>query len=45
MRRTNRFRTKREAEQAANDAEAKVRAGVVVDPAAGRMTFGEYANV
>jgi integrase len=39
-----RFRTKREAEQAANDAEAKVRTGTAVDPAAGRVTFGEYAN-
>jgi integrase len=40
-----RFRTKREAEQAANDAEAKVRAGAAMDPAAGRVTFGEYANL
>jgi hypothetical protein len=40
-----RFRTKREAEQAANDAEAKVRAGATVDPAAGRVTFGDYANL
>ncbi|GGL09806.1 LacI family DNA-binding transcriptional regulator [Mangrovihabitans endophyticus] len=40
-----RFRSRREAEQAANDAEAKVRAGGVVDPVAGRMTFGAYANL
>jgi hypothetical protein len=40
-----RFRIKREAEQAANDAEAQVRAGATVDPAAGRVTFGEYAPV
>ena len=39
---TMRFRTKREAEQAANDAEAKVRAGAWRDPAAGRITFGKY---
>jgi len=41
---TVRFRTRREAEQAANDAEAKVRAGTWRDPIAGRITFGEYAN-
>jgi integrase len=40
-----RFRTKREAEQAANDAEANVRNGTAVDPAAGRVTFGAYANL
>ncbi len=39
-----RFRTKREAERAANDAEAKARSGVWRDPAAGRMKFGEYAS-
>jgi integrase len=39
-----RFRTRREAEQAANDAEAKVRARVWRDPAGGRITFGAYAN-
>lgn len=39
-----RFRTKREAEKAANDAEAKVRAEGWRDPAAGRITFGEYAS-
>jgi integrase len=41
---TLRFRTKREAEAAANDAEAVARAGAWRDPAAGRETFGEYAN-
>ncbi|RKR89542.1 phage integrase family protein [Micromonospora pisi] len=41
---TIRFRTKREAEAAANDAEAKVRGGVWRDPAVGRITFGEYAS-
>ncbi|MEH1055887.1 LacI family DNA-binding transcriptional regulator [Micromonospora sp. CPCC 206171] len=41
---TVRFRTKREAEQAANDAEAKVRAGARRDPTAGRMTFGDYVS-
>jgi integrase len=39
-----RFRTRREAEQAANEAEAKVRAGTHRDPAAGRITFGEYVS-
>ncbi|MFC0527249.1 LacI family DNA-binding transcriptional regulator [Phytohabitans kaempferiae] len=39
-----RFRTRREAEQAANDAEAKVRAGTSRNPSAGRITFGEYVN-
>ena len=34
---TIRFRTRREAEQAANDEEAKVRAGSRPDPAAGRV--------
>jgi hypothetical protein len=41
---TLRFRTKREAEQAANDAEAKVRSGGRPTRAAGRMTFAEYVN-
>ncbi|AVT36251.1 LacI family DNA-binding transcriptional regulator [Plantactinospora sp. BB1] len=41
---TIRFRTKREAEAAANDAEAKVRGGTWRDPAAGRTMFGEYAS-
>jgi hypothetical protein len=39
-----RFRTRREAEQAANDAEAKVRAGGWRNPSAGLTPFGEYAN-
>ncbi len=39
-----RFSTKREAVQAANDAEAKVRGGRWVDPAAGRITFGRFAT-
>jgi integrase len=42
---TVRFRTKREAEQAASDAEAKVRAGALRSPSAGRITFGDYANI
>jgi hypothetical protein len=37
---TVRFRPRREAEQAANDAEAKVRAG-----GSGQVVFGDYANV
>jgi integrase len=41
---TVRFRTRREAEKAANDAEAQVRAGTHRDPAAGRITFGEYVS-
>jgi integrase len=41
---TIRFRTKREAEAAANDVEASARAGSWRDPAAGRETFGEYVN-
>src|SRR5205823_5095830 len=32
------------AEQAANDEEARVRGGRWRDPAAGRITFGEYVN-
>jgi hypothetical protein len=39
-----RFRTKRAAEQAADEEEAKVRGGRWHDPAAARITFGEYAN-
>jgi hypothetical protein len=39
-----RFTTRRAAENAANDAEAKVRSGVWRDPAAGRVSFGEYAS-
>ncbi|AEM88306.1 LacI family DNA-binding transcriptional regulator [Streptomyces violaceusniger] len=41
---TIRFRTKREAKQAADAEEAKVRAGDWKDPTAGRITFGEYAT-
>lgn len=41
---TARFRTKRDAENAANDAESTVRRGGWRNPAAGRMTFGEYAS-
>ncbi len=39
-----RFRTKRAAEQAAEEEEAKIRGGRWRDPAATRSTFGEYAN-
>lgn len=41
---TIRFRTKREAQQAADAAEAKVRAGSWRDPAAGQVTFGVYVS-
>jgi len=41
---TVRFRTRREAEQAANDAEAKVRSGAGRVPDGRRLTFGEFAN-
>lgn len=41
---TIRFRTKRDAEKAANDAEAKVRGGRWQDPSAGRISFGDYAS-
>jgi hypothetical protein len=41
---TVRFRTRREAEQAANDAESKVRSGVWRLPTGGRVTFGDYVN-
>lgn len=41
---TVRFATKREAKQAADDEEAKVRAGRWRDPGSGRITFGEYAS-
>jgi len=41
---TIRFRTKREAEQAANDTEAKVRAGARRELPASRVTFGAYVN-
>jgi len=39
---TVRFRTRREAQPAANEAEAKVRGGARVEVSA--ATFGEYAN-
>lgn len=38
------FRTKREAEQAAGDEEAKVRGGRWKDPADGHLTFSQFAN-
>ena len=41
---TVRFTTKRAAKKAADDEEAKVRAGTWRDPVAARITFGEYAN-
>jgi integrase len=41
---TVRFRTRREAEQAANEAEAKVRHGRARTAVDARVTFGEYAN-
>lgn len=41
---TVRFRSRREAQKAADDAEAAVRANRHRDPAAGRETFGEYAS-
>ncbi len=41
---TLRFRSRRDAEQAANDKEATVRAGSWRNPAAGRITFGQYAS-
>ncbi|MEU7875141.1 LacI family DNA-binding transcriptional regulator [Dactylosporangium sp. NPDC049140] len=41
---TVRFRTKREAKQAADAAEAQVRAGAHRPVTAGRMTFGAYVN-
>ncbi|MFG2777546.1 LacI family DNA-binding transcriptional regulator [Streptomyces prunicolor] len=41
---TVRFRTKREAKQAADAEEAKVRNGGWKDPTAGKVTFGEYAS-
>lgn len=41
---TIRFRTKREAKQAADAEEAKVRAGSWRDPAGGQVTFGVYAS-
>lgn len=41
---TVRFRTKREAEKAAQDAESNVRAGKWKNPVAERITFGDYAS-
>jgi integrase len=41
---TKRFRSKRDAEQAANDEEARVRGGKWRDPTAGRITFSDYVN-
>lgn len=41
---TIRFRTKREAKQAADAEEAKIRAGSWRDPAGGQVTFGVYAS-
>lgn len=41
---TVRFRSKRAAETAANDAESKVRDGRWRNPTVGRLTFGEFAN-
>jgi integrase len=41
---TIRFRTKREAQQAAEAEEAKVRAGSWRDPGAGQVTFGVYVS-
>ncbi|GIH19170.1 tyrosine-type recombinase/integrase [Rugosimonospora africana] len=41
---TIRFRTKREAQQAADAEEAKVRAGSHRNPADGRILFSDYAN-
>jgi integrase len=41
---TVKFPTKRKAEQAANDAEAKVRSGAWRDPATGKILFEDYAS-
>jgi hypothetical protein len=41
---TVRFGKRRDAEQAANDAEASVRNRTWRDPTAGRITFGEYVS-
>lgn len=41
---TVKFRTKRDAEKAANDEESKVRARQWKDPSAGQILFGVYAN-
>lgn len=42
---TVRFKRKRDAEKAGDDAEAEVRGGRWHDPDAGRETFGQWANV
>lgn len=42
---TARFRTRRVAEQAADDKEAEVRAGLLRSRPVGRWTFGRYADV
>jgi integrase len=41
---TIKFPTKRKAEEAANDEEAKVRGGTWRDPSAGQTTFGDFAS-
>lgn len=41
---TIKFRTRRDAEKAANDEEAKVRASTWRDPSAGQIKFGAYAS-
>jgi hypothetical protein len=41
---TVKFRTRRDAEQAANDAEARIRNGGRPPRVAGRMVFAEYVN-
>src|SRR5947207_133610 len=41
---TMRFHTRREAQRAADEAEVKERNGIRRNPAAGRVTFGEYVN-
>ena len=40
-----RFRTRRAAEQAANDKEAAIRSGASRPRLVGRMTFGQYADI
>jgi len=41
---TGTFATRREADQAARDAEAKIDAGQWIDPADGRVTFADYVQ-
>jgi hypothetical protein len=41
---TVRFRTRREAEKAANESEARARGGATRNRAAGQVTFGEYVS-